>query len=149
MWLQTTIGGAGHLTGDLTGPAAAAVTVVLEALSAKGGPEDTRTLLQRQHDGLQEACQRLIESGMLPGRDSQPLQLTVHVDLAELRGGPGATDRGRQPHRPVSEPVSVPVRGGAGPLDHLQGQSGQIAQLRAALGGGQQDPVRIRPAVFG
>jgi len=91
VWLETTIGGAGRLAGDLTGPAAAAVSVVLEALGAKGGPEDTRTLLQRQHDGLQEACQRLIESGMLPGRDSQPLQLTVHVDLAELRGGPGAS----------------------------------------------------------
>ena len=30
-------------------------------------------------------------SGMLPGHDSQPAQLTVHVDLAELRGQPGAS----------------------------------------------------------
>ena len=36
-------------------------------------------------------CQRLIESGMLPGHDSQPAQLTVHVDLAELRGQPAAS----------------------------------------------------------
>ena len=91
VWLETTIGGAGHLTGDLTGPAAAAVTVVLEALGAKGGTEDTRTLVQRQHDALEEACLRLIESGMLPGRDGQPAQLTVHVDLAELRGLPGTS----------------------------------------------------------
>ncbi len=91
VWLETTIGGAGRLSGDLTGPAAAAVTVVLDALSARGGPEDTRTLVQRQHDALAEACQRLIESGMLPGDDSQPAQLTVHVDLAELRGQPGAS----------------------------------------------------------
>ncbi len=28
---------------------------------------------------------------MLPGPDSQPAQLTVHVDLAELRGQPGAS----------------------------------------------------------
>jgi hypothetical protein len=56
VWLATTIGGAGHLSGDLTGPAAAAITVVLDALAAKGGAEDTRTLLQRQHDALQEAC---------------------------------------------------------------------------------------------
>ena len=90
MWLETTIGGAGRLTGDLTGPAAAAVAAVLDALGARGGPEDTRTLPQRQHDALAEACQRLIDSGMLPGRDSQPPQLTVHVDLAELRGQPGA-----------------------------------------------------------
>ena len=44
MWLQTTIGGAGRLSGDLTGPAAAALAAVLAALGAKGGPEDTRTL---------------------------------------------------------------------------------------------------------
>jgi hypothetical protein len=37
-----------------------------------------------------QRCQRLIESGMLPGRDGQPLQLTVHVGLAELRGQPAA-----------------------------------------------------------
>ncbi len=55
VWLETTIGGAGRLTGDLTGPAAAAVTAVLAALGAKGGPEDTRTLVQRQHDALAEA----------------------------------------------------------------------------------------------
>jgi hypothetical protein len=91
VWLQTTIGGAGHLSGDLTGPAAAAVTAVLAALSARGGPEDTRTLVQRQHDALAEACQRLIDSGMLPGHDSQPAQLSVHVDLAELRGLPAAS----------------------------------------------------------
>ncbi len=89
VWLETTIGGAGRLTGDLTGPAAAAVTAVLEALGARGGSEDTRTLPQRQHDALAEACQRLIASGMLPGDASQPVQVTVHVDLAELRGLPG------------------------------------------------------------
>ena len=84
--------GPGGCRGDLTGPAAAAVTAVLDALSAKGGAEDTRTLVQRQHDALAEACQRLIESGMLPGDgSSQPVQLTVHVDLAELRGQPGAS----------------------------------------------------------
>jgi len=92
VWLETTLGGAGRLTGDLTGTAAASISAVLEALSAKGGPEDTRTLLQRRHDALQEACQRLIDSGMLPGRDGQPLHLNVHVDLAELNGLPGASE---------------------------------------------------------
>jgi hypothetical protein len=93
VWLETTIGGAGRLTGDLTGPAAAAVTVVLAALGARGGAEDTRSLIQRQHDALAEACQRLIESGMLPGDgSSQPVQVTVHVDLAELRGLSGASE---------------------------------------------------------
>ena len=92
VWLETTLGGAGRLTGDLTGTAAATVSAVLDALSAKGGPEDTRTLLQRRHDALQEACERLIDSGMLPGRDGQPLHLNVHVDLAELRGLLGASE---------------------------------------------------------
>jgi len=94
VWLETTIGGAGRLAGDLTGPAAAAVAAVLDALSVKGGAEDTRTLPQRQHDALAEACQRLIESGMLPGRDGQPLHLNVHVDLADLadlNGLPGVS----------------------------------------------------------
>jgi Domain of unknown function (DUF222) len=62
VWLETTIGGAGRLTGDLTGTAAAAVTAVLDALSARGGAEDTRSLPQRQHDALGEACQQLIRS---------------------------------------------------------------------------------------
>ena len=92
VWLETTIGGAGRLTGDLTRTAAATISAVLDALSAKGGPEDTRTLLQRRHDALQEACQRLIDSGMLPGRDGQPIHLNVHVDLAELNGLPGASE---------------------------------------------------------
>ena len=62
VWLETTLGGAGRLSGDLTGPAAAAVAAVLEALSAKSGAEDTRSLPQRQHDALAEACQQLIRS---------------------------------------------------------------------------------------
>ena len=62
VWLETTIGGAGRLTGDLTGTAAAAVAVVLAALSAEGGAEDTRTLPQRQHDALAEACRQLSRS---------------------------------------------------------------------------------------
>lgn len=62
VWLETTIGGAGRLAGDLTPAGAAALTVVLDALSGTAGPEDTRTLLQRRHDALEEACQRLIRS---------------------------------------------------------------------------------------
>jgi hypothetical protein len=61
---------------------------------------------------------------------------------------PGPADRGLQPHRPVIKPVRAGIGTGAGPLDHLLRQSGQIRQARAAPGGGQQDPVRIRPAVL-
>ena len=86
---DTTIGGAGRVSGDLTPACAAALTVVLDALSGTAGPEDTRTLLQRRHDALEEACQRLIAARMLPGRDGQPVHVQVHVDLATLRGLPG------------------------------------------------------------
>jgi hypothetical protein len=90
--LPTTLGGAGHLDGDLTAGCAAALSVVLDALAGKAGPEDTRTLPQRRHDALEEACQRLIAARMLPGRDGQPVHVQVHVDLAALRALPGASD---------------------------------------------------------
>lgn len=53
--LETTFGGAGVLTGDLTPQCAAVVTAVLDALSAPASAEDTRTQAQRYHDALQEA----------------------------------------------------------------------------------------------
>jgi Domain of unknown function (DUF222) len=53
--LQTTLGGAGVLNGDLTPECAAVVTAVLESLSAPRGAEDTRTRDQRYHDALEEA----------------------------------------------------------------------------------------------
>ncbi len=118
VWLETTLGGAGRLTGDLTGTAAAAVSAVLEALSGKVGPEDTRTLPQRRHDALQDAFQRLIDCGTLPGKDGQPLHLNVHVDLAELRGLPGASDL----ERGLDD---GPRRGGRGPRIGLSDRAGR------------------------
>jgi len=53
--LETTFGGAGVLTGELTQECAAVVGAVLDALSAPAGAEDTRSRAQRCHDGLQEA----------------------------------------------------------------------------------------------
>ena len=46
--------------GDLTPACTAALTVVLDALGQKAGPEDTRTAAQRRHDAIEEACRRLI-----------------------------------------------------------------------------------------
>jgi hypothetical protein len=60
--VDTTIGGAGRLSGDLTPGCATTLTVVLDALSGKTGPEDTRSVPQRRHDALEEACQQLIRS---------------------------------------------------------------------------------------
>ncbi len=91
LWLQTTLGGAGTVRGELTGRCAAALAVVLDALGRKRGPEDTRSAPQRRHDALEDACDRLIRAGVIPGRDGQPPQVQVHVDLATLRDLPGGS----------------------------------------------------------
>jgi hypothetical protein len=91
VWLDTTIGGAGRLTGDLTAGCSAALSAVLESLGKRAGPEDIRTAPQRRHDALEEACRRLIAIGMLPDRAGQPTQVQVHVTLSQLRGLPGAS----------------------------------------------------------
>ena len=91
LWLGTTIGGAGRVTGDLTPGCAAALTAVLEALGERAGPDDIRSVAQRRHDALDDACRRLIAAGMLPGHAGQPAQVQVHMTLAQLRGLPGAS----------------------------------------------------------
>jgi Domain of unknown function (DUF222) len=53
--LERTFGGAGKLDGDLTPRCAEAVGAVLDALGKKASPEDTRTMVQRHHDALEEA----------------------------------------------------------------------------------------------
>ena len=87
--LLTHFRGAGTLDGELTPDCAAALRAVLDALSAKAGPEDTRTGAQRQHDALAEACRRLIAGG-LPDRAGQPTQIYLHMTLEQLLGLPGA-----------------------------------------------------------
>jgi len=83
--VETTFGGAGVITGDLTPECAAVVTAVLETLSAPAGAEDTRTKDQRYHDALQDAMRRLVTSGLLPDRAGQPVKVWAHISLAELR----------------------------------------------------------------
>jgi hypothetical protein len=91
LWLGLTFGGAGRLVGDLAPGCSAALSAVLEALGKRAGPEDLRTTVQRRHDALEEACRRLIRSGMLPGRAGQPTQVLVHMTLGQLRALPGAS----------------------------------------------------------
>jgi Domain of unknown function (DUF222)/HNH endonuclease len=80
-----TFGFAGRLEGDLTPAASAALRAVLESLGGKMGPEDTRSQRQRWHDALEEACVRLIASGMLPQRAGQPVHLQLQITLDQLR----------------------------------------------------------------
>ena len=82
--LETTFGGAGVLTGDLTPECASLVSTVLDALSAPAGAEDARTQPQRCHDALQDALQRLVTAGLLPERAGQPVKAVVHISLADL-----------------------------------------------------------------
>ena len=89
--LAATLGGAARLDGDLTGRCAAAVQAVLDSLAAVRGPEDTRTLAQRRHDALEEACTRLIAADCLPQRAGQPVRLELTITLDQLtRGGAGS-----------------------------------------------------------
>ena len=85
-----TFGGVGRLEGDLTAEAAAAVGAVLDALGGKAGPYDTRTLGQRRHDALAEACRRLLAAGGLPGRAGGDTRAEVVIGLRDLRKMPGA-----------------------------------------------------------
>jgi Domain of unknown function (DUF222) len=88
--VETTLGGAGVIRGDLTPECAAAVTAVLEALGKKAGPEDDRTTPQRFHDALQLACGLLLRARLVPDRAGADTQVTVNVSLRDLRSMPGA-----------------------------------------------------------
>ncbi len=122
LWLDTTFGGAGRIQGDLTPACAAALTVVLDALGQRAGPEDTRTAAQRRHDAIEEACRRLISGHVIPGRDGQPPHLNLHIDLNDLRGGS------------VLERAWTPARAAAGPGSaYLTGPAAEAAACDAVL----------------
>ena len=82
--LETTFGGAGVLTGDLSPECAAVVAAVLDALSAPRGAEDDRSHAQRYHDALEDAMRRLVAAGLLPERAGQPVKVTAHIHLKDL-----------------------------------------------------------------
>jgi hypothetical protein len=88
--VDTTMDGAGRITGNLAPEAAAAMQAVLEALGKKRGKEDTRTAAQRYHDALQEGCELLIRSRMVPGRAGSDTHVDAHTSLSQLREMPGA-----------------------------------------------------------
>ncbi|MGD0065231.1 MAG: DUF222 domain-containing protein [Streptosporangiaceae bacterium] len=82
--LETTFGGAGVLSGDLSPECTALVGTVLDALSAPRGAEDSRSHAQRYHDALHEAMHRLVAAGLLPDRAGQPSKALAHISLADL-----------------------------------------------------------------
>jgi hypothetical protein len=112
LWLSITFGGAGRLEADLSPSCAAALRAVLDSLGKKAGPEDTRTVPQRQHDALYDALRRLIAARNLPDRAGQPVQLQLHITLDELlrryRAQQPASTRGN----PASQPRWPTAAGG-------------------------------------
>jgi len=155
VWLATTTDGAGRLEGDLSPGCAAALKTIFESLGKKAGPEDSRTIPQRNHDALQEACRRLVSAGGLPDRAGQPTQIQLHIGLDELlrrfyggaHSGPGG--RGGQAGPDGWPPASrgeecdaqiVPIVTGA--LDHdLLDRLAQAVQAGPGSGPGA-DSVR-------
>ena len=114
MWLDTTLGGAGRVTGDLSARCAAALQDVLASLGKKMGAEDTRSIAQRQHDALEEACRRLLAPGCLPDRAGQPVQLQLQLDLDQLLNGIGTPGRPWLPPG-FAQPAPNADRGPGGP----------------------------------
>ena len=88
--VDTTIDGAGRITGDLSPECAAAVQAVLEALGKRRGREDHRTPAQRLHDALQEGCELLLRAKLVPDRAGADTRVDVHIALSQLRSLPGA-----------------------------------------------------------
>ncbi|HMD94673.1 MAG TPA: DUF222 domain-containing protein, partial [Trebonia sp.] len=89
--VSTTFGGASCVRGNLTPECSAAVQAVLESMGKRRGPEDHRTVGQRYHDALQEACELLIRARMVPDRAGADTQVIAHIAFSELRGMDGAS----------------------------------------------------------
>ena len=83
--LGTTFGGAGKVDGDLTPACTAALQAIFDSLGKHLGPEDHRTIEQRQHDALTEALHRLIKADLLPESAGQATMAQILINFADLR----------------------------------------------------------------
>jgi hypothetical protein len=128
--------GAGKLDGDLTPECAAAVTAVLESLGKKAGPEDDRTAAQRRHDALEEACRRLVASGMLPDVAGQPTLVQLHIPFDQLRDLPGAAEAERSwlARRLLGDDTATPWSAHAGPAGSDPAHAGSAGSGPAGSG---------------
>ncbi len=83
--LGTTLDGVGKLNGNLTAGSAAALQAIFDSLGKHLGPDDHRSIEQRQHDALEEALGRLIKAGLLPDSAGQATMAQVLINFADLR----------------------------------------------------------------
>jgi Domain of unknown function (DUF222) len=81
--LETTFGGAGVFSGDLTPECTALAGTVLDALSAPQGADDTRSHAQRYHDALEEAT----ASAVFLHHDGRMDDMQADQAEAQLRAG--------------------------------------------------------------
>ena len=83
--LGATLDGVGKVDGDLTAVCTAALQAIFDSLGKHLGPEDHRTIEQRQHDALAEALTRLIKADLLPESAGQATKAQVLINFADLR----------------------------------------------------------------
>lgn len=88
--LERTFGGAGRLTADLSAEVAGQLQKILDAFGKHLGPEDLRTVGQRQHDALGEALSRLLKANLAPQSSGMDTKAMVNVPLSQLRQLPGS-----------------------------------------------------------
>ena len=81
--LDTTLGGAGVLHGDLDAKLRRHGRR-RPGRAGQAGADDIRSKPERYHDALAEAMKRLLAADLLPDRAGQPVKALVHMTLAEL-----------------------------------------------------------------
>ena len=153
--LETTFGGVGRLTGNLSARCATALREVLDSLGKKMGPEDTRTVQQRDHDALEDACVRLLGAACLPERAGQAVRLQLNLSLEQLLEGIGKPGRawlppgfGQPPPAPASLAGSADPHAAPGGLGDA-GWSASSAPPGPWAGPGDDCDAAIAPIVTG
>ena len=89
--MATTIGGAGKLHGDLSPQCAALLEKVLAAFGRPVGPDDLRTVGERNHDALETALRLSLGTPDVPQSAGMKTQGLVIMTLADLLRMDGAS----------------------------------------------------------
>ena len=93
--LRTTLGGAGHLAGDLSASCARLLAQVLDTFGKPAGRGDLRTPSERNHDALEEALRLSLghpEAPQSGGMKTRAMAVMSLADLLSLDGASGLCD---------------------------------------------------------
>ena len=99
--VDTTIDGAAVLHGDLTPGVTALVKAAFSTYAARQGPEDHRTLAERQHDALGHICRQVLT---LTGQQPRPHQAPAGTTAGPDPASGGTTASGQTPD-PDTDPA--------------------------------------------